>query len=43
MNSKMFVYYCNVGKYESDTFIGLLWEIFKHRTWHLFKHGKWMD
>ena len=43
MNSKMFVYYCDVGKYESDTFIGLLWEIFKHRTWHLFKHGKLMD
>ena len=31
------------GVYSSDSFIGLLWEILKHRTWHLFEHGKWMD
>ena len=31
------------GVYSSDSFIGLLWEILKHRTWHLFEHGKWID
>jgi len=31
------------GHYESDTLVGLLVLIIKHRTWHLFKHGKWMD
>ena len=29
MNNKMFVYYYDAGKYESNSFIGLLWEIFK--------------
>ncbi len=31
------------GTYESDSLIGLCWEVLKHRTWHLFKHGRWMD
>jgi len=40
---KQFKYTCDAGIYESESFFGLMWEIFKHRTWHLFKHGKWMD
>ena len=39
----MYSYTCEVGFYESDYYIGLMWEILKHRTWHLFTHGKWMD
>ena len=39
----MYRYECEVGFYESDYYIGLMWEILKHRTWHLFTHGKWMD
>ena len=39
----VFKYECNAGTYESESFIGLLWEIFKHRCWHLWKHGKWID
>ena len=39
----MYSYTCEVGFYESDSYIGLMWEILKHRTWHLFTHGKWMD
>ena len=31
------------GTYESDSLIGLCWEVLKHRTWHLFRHGRWMD
>ena len=38
-----FIYKVPAGTYESDSMVGLLWEIFKHRTWHLFKHGKWID
>ena len=39
----MYTYTCESGFYESDYYIGLMWEILKHRTWHLFTHGKWMD
>ena len=39
----MYTYTCESGFYESDSYIGLMWEILKHRTWHLFTHGKWMD
>ena len=31
------------GLYESDSLIGLLLEVFRHRLDHLVKHGKWMD
>ena len=31
------------GIYESDSLIGLLIEIFRHRFEHLVKHGEWMD
>jgi len=31
------------GKYESDSLVGLIWEVFTHRCWHLFKHGRWID
>ena len=39
----MYRYDCEVGFYESDYYIGLMWEVFKHRCWHLWNHGKWMD
>ena len=31
------------GTYESDSLMGLVWEVFKHRCWHLWKHKRWMD
>ena len=31
------------GTYFSDTVIGLLWEMFKHRLEHLRSDGKWID
>ena len=31
------------GVYFSDTVIGLLWEILKHRLEHLRRDGVWMD
>ena len=31
------------GMYSSDSFIGLIWEVFKHRFKHLRRDGKWMD
>ena len=31
------------GKYTSDSLMGLVWEVFKHRTWHLIKHRRWKD
>lgn len=39
----MYKYECKTGVYESDTLVGLLWEMFTHRLWHLKEHGKWMD
>ena len=39
----MYRYDCKVGFYESDSYIGLMWEIAKHRLWHLWEHEKWMD
>ena len=36
--------YCvPTGIYESDSLMGLVWEVFKHRCWHLWKHKRWMD
>ena len=29
--------------YESDTLLGLMIEIFKHRLYHLRKDGQWID
>ena len=37
------MYNVPAGTYESDTLMGLLWEVFKHRCWHLWKHRRWMD
>jgi hypothetical protein len=34
---------CWAGEYEADSWIGLGWEIFKHRLWHLWNHGSFMD
>tara|TARA_R100000773_G_C4153186_1_gene74285 strand:+ start:204 stop:344 length:141 start_codon:yes stop_codon:yes gene_type:complete len=31
------------GAYFSNTFIGLVWEMFKHRLEHLRSDGKWID
>jgi len=31
------------GLYESDTIIGLVVEVLRHRFEHLVRHGKWMD
>ena len=33
----------SAGTYTSDSLIGLMWELFKHRCWHLWKHKRWMD
>ena len=33
----------NNGAYFSDTIIGLLWEMLKHRLEHLRKDNIWMD
>lgn len=33
----------NIGYYESDTLIGLVWEILKHRFSHLFNGEGWVD
>lgn len=38
-----FKYWTKVGLYEADSFIGLLWEIFRHRLYHLIHDGKWQD
>ena len=37
------IYIVPTGKYESDSLIGLIAEVLKHRFFHLFNHGKWMD
>jgi hypothetical protein len=34
---------CEAGYYESDSWIGLGYEIITHRLWHLYKHKKFMD
>ena len=39
----MYRYDCEVGFYESDSYIGLMWEILKHRMYHLIHDRKWMD
>ena len=31
------MYNVPAGTYESDTLMGLLWEVFKNRGWHLYK------
>tara|TARA_Y100001963_G_C6520176_1_gene326181 strand:+ start:130 stop:252 length:123 start_codon:yes stop_codon:yes gene_type:complete len=33
----------NVGSYQSDSLIGLLFEITKHRLKHLFNGDGWVD
>ena len=43
MKHKKFRYQTDIGLYEADSFIGLLWEIFKHRLHHLIHDGKWRD
>ena len=31
------------GKYKSNSLIGLVAEVLKHRFFHLLNHKKWMD
>ena len=38
-----FRYWTDVGLYEADSFIGLLWEIFRHRLSHWIHDGEWRD
>jgi hypothetical protein len=33
----------NTGAYFSDSVIGLVWEVIKHRFAHLRRDGKWRD
>jgi len=37
------IYTVPTGKYESDSLIGLIAEVLRHRFFHLFNHGRWMD
>jgi hypothetical protein len=34
---------CKEGYYESNSWLGLGYEILTHRLWHLYKHKKFMD
>ena len=36
-------YIVPTGKYESDSLIGLIAEVLKHRFFHLLNHRRWMD
>ena len=38
-----FRYWTDVGLYEADSFIGLLWEIFRHRLSNWIHDGEWRD
>ena len=40
---RVYIMECLAGTYVSTSWLGLGWEILKHRFWHLFNHGKWMD
>jgi hypothetical protein len=31
------------GEYESDTLLGLILEILRHRLWHLCRGDGWID
>jgi hypothetical protein len=42
MKSK-FMLIVEAGSYQADTFLGLIFEVLKHRFYHLINHGKWMD
>jgi len=39
----MFRYYSDSGQYKSNSFLGLMWEILKHRFYHFIKDGEWRD
>lgn len=39
----VYIMKCWAGEYRSNSWIGLGWEIFKHRLWHLRKDGRFMD
>ena len=49
MKHKKFKYYwmqdttTDLGLYESGSFMGLLWEIFRHRLYHLIHDKQWRD
>lgn len=39
----IYVMVCQAGQYESDSWLGLGWAIFKHRLWHLWNDGSFTD
>ena len=39
----VYIMECLHGTYVSTSWLGLGWEILKHRFWHLRNDGKWMD
>jgi hypothetical protein len=43
MTKPLYSMVCWAGEYKSDTWIGLGWEIFKHRLWHLWNDGSFTD
>jgi hypothetical protein len=36
-------YICPAGFCEAPTFLGLIWEVLKHRAWHLKRGDGWTD
>ena len=39
----LYMMICPAGEYQSDSWLGLGWEILKHRLWHLRNDGSFMD
>ena len=39
----MYMFKCKAVIYKSKSYLGLMWEILKHRMYHLIHDGKWMD
>jgi hypothetical protein len=37
------IYKVPIGQYESDSLVGLIVEVLKHRFFHLWYHKRWMD
>ena len=43
MNTTKYTLSVDAGTYSSDSFIKLLWEMFKHRCQHLKRGDGWID
>ena len=39
----VYIMSCQAGQYQSDSWLGLGWTIFKHRLWHLWNDGSFTD